>query len=58
MFIEDQKVQVLLPVAKTVSAMIAAHRFHRRVLQGNSLQELMFLQKEETMLKVSLWPQQ
>lgn len=49
---------MLVPFVKTVPAMTAACRFHRRVLPDNSLQEVRFLQKEETRLKVSLWPQQ
>lgn len=54
MLIEDQKVQMLVTFGNAVSAMTAACKFHRRVLAGNYLQEVRFLQKEETMLKVSL----
>jgi len=52
-----KKIQVLVPVARTISAMTASCKLHRRVLSSNSLQELKFLQKEGTVLKTGLWPQ-
>lgn len=53
-----EEIQVLVPHARTVSAMTASCKFYRRPLSGNSLQELMFLQKEGNVLKAALWPQQ
>lgn len=48
----EKKIQVLVPLARTASAMTASCKFHRRALSVNALQELTLLQKEGIMPKM------